>query len=157
MMGHTKVLRRTVPGYLVGELRKKPGRLSFLRVHVTVAEGRYLVSNPGDQNTGILQTTLKANALAPIAATRMTEDILPPEVFQKLTPEYVAPVMAYLCTEEVPDSASVFIVGGGKVQRVALFQNKGVTFDHVPSVDEVAAQWSTIDDLSSPEPAAFRL
>ena len=100
---------------------------------------------------------IKANALAPIAATRMTEDILPPEVFKKLTPEYVAPVMAYLCTEEVPDTASVFIVGGGKVQRVALFQNKGVTFDHVPTVDEVAEQWSTIDDLSAPEPAAFRL
>jgi NAD(P)-dependent dehydrogenase (short-subunit alcohol dehydrogenase family) len=100
---------------------------------------------------------IKANALAPIAATRMTEDILPPEVFNKLTPEYVAPVMAYLCTEEVPDTASVFIVGGGKVQRVALFQNKGVTFDHVPTVDEVAELWSTIDDLSSPEPAAFRL
>ena len=82
---------------------------------------------------------------------------LPPEVFVKLTPEYVAPVMAYLRTEEVSDSASVFIVGGGKVQRVALFQNKGVTFDQVPSVDEVAAQWSTIDDLSSPEPAVFRL
>ena len=100
---------------------------------------------------------IKANALAPIAATRMTEDILPPAVFEKLTPEYVAPVMAYLCTEEVPDTASVFIVGGGKVQRVALFQNKGVTFDHVPTVDEVAEQWSTIDDLSAPEPAAFRL
>lgn len=100
---------------------------------------------------------IKANALAPIAATRMTEDILPPAVFEKLTPEYVAPVMAYLCTEEVPDTASVFIVGGGKVQRVALFQNAGVTFDHVPSVDEVAAEWSTIDDLSAPEPAAFRL
>jgi len=100
---------------------------------------------------------IKANALAPIAATRMTEDILPPEVFKKLTPEYVAPVVAYLCSEEVPDSASVFIVGGGKVQRAALFQNAGVTFDHVPTVDEVAANWSTIDDLSSPEPAAFRL
>ena len=100
---------------------------------------------------------IKANALAPIAATRMTEDILPPEVFKKLTPEYVAPVVSYLCTEEVPDSGSIFIVGGGKVQRTALFQNKGVTFDHVPSVDEVAASWSTIDDLSSPEPAAFKL
>jgi len=100
---------------------------------------------------------IKANALAPIAATRMTEDILPPEVFKKLTPEYIAPVVAYLCTEEVPDTASIFIVGGGKVQRTALFQNKGVTFEHVPSVDEVAEQWSTIDDLSSPEPAAFRL
>lgn len=100
---------------------------------------------------------IKANAVAPIAATRMTEDILPPEVFKKLTPEYVAPVVAYLCTEEVPDTASVFIVGGGKVQRAALFQNDGVTFESVPSVDDVAAQWSTIDDLSSPKPAAFTL
>ncbi len=71
---------------------------------------------------------IKANAVAPIAATRMTQDILPPEVFEKLTPEYVAPVVAYMCTEEMPETASVFIVGGGKVQRVALFQNSGVTF-----------------------------
>ena len=57
---------------------------------------------------------IKSNAVAPIAATRMTQDILPPEVFEKLTPEYVAPVVAYLCTEELPETASVFIVGGGK-------------------------------------------
>ena len=100
---------------------------------------------------------IKANALAPIAATRMTEDILPPEVFKKLTPEYVAPVVAYLCTEEVPDTASVFIVGGGKVQRAALFQNEGVTFGEVPSVDDVAAHWSQIDDLSAAKPANFAL
>ena len=100
---------------------------------------------------------IKANALAPIAATRMTEDILPPEVFKKLTPEYVAPVVSYLCTEEVPDTASVFIVGGGKVQRAALFQNEGVTFGEVPSVDDVAAHWSQIDDLSAAKPANFAL
>jgi NAD(P)-dependent dehydrogenase (short-subunit alcohol dehydrogenase family) len=100
---------------------------------------------------------IKANAVAPIAATRMTEDILPPEVFAKLTPEYVAPVVGYLCSEEVPDSASVFIVGGGKVQRAAMFQNEGVTFDQVPSFDEVAAQWSTIDDMSAAKPASFKL
>lgn len=100
---------------------------------------------------------IKANAVAPIAATRMTEDILPPEVFKKLTPEYVAPVVAYMCSEEIPDTASVFIVGGGKVQRAALFQNEGVTFEHVPSYDEVAAQWSTIDDMSAAKPASFKL
>ena len=87
----------------------------------------------------------------------MTEDILPPEVFKKLTPEYVAPVVAYLCTEEVPDSASVFIVGGGKVQRAALFQNDGVVFDQVPTVDDVAANWAQIDDLSAPKPASLKL
>lgn len=100
---------------------------------------------------------IKTNAVAPIAATRMTEDILPPEVFAKLTPEYVAPVVAYLCSEEVPDTASVFIVGGGKVQRAALFQNEGVTFSEVPSVDEVAAKWNEIDDLSAAKQASFSL
>lgn len=100
---------------------------------------------------------IKPNAVAPIAATRMTEDIMPPEILAKLTPEYVAPVVAYLCTEEVPDTAAVFIVGGGKVQRTALFQNKGVTFEKVPTVDDIAANWSQIDDLSAAEPAAFKL
>jgi len=100
---------------------------------------------------------IKANAVAPIAATRMTQDILPPEVFEKLTPEYVAPVVAYLCSEEVPDTASVFIVGGGKVQRAALFQNEGVTFSNVPSVDDVAAKWNEIDDLSAAKQANFSL
>ncbi|MGV0634548.1 SDR family oxidoreductase [Mycolicibacillus trivialis] len=100
---------------------------------------------------------IKTNAIAPIAATRMTQDILPPEVFEKLTPEFVAPVVAYLCTEEVPDTASVFIVGGGKVQRVALFQNEGTTFTDPPTVDDVAAAWETITDLSEPQRAAFSL
>jgi NAD(P)-dependent dehydrogenase (short-subunit alcohol dehydrogenase family) len=100
---------------------------------------------------------IKANALAPIAATRMTEDILPPEVFKKLTPEYVAPVVAYLCTEELPETASVFIVGGGKVQRAALFQNDGVTFTDVPSVEDVAAKWGEITDLSAAQRANFSL
>jgi NAD(P)-dependent dehydrogenase (short-subunit alcohol dehydrogenase family) len=101
--------------------------------------------------------SIKANALAPLAATRMTEDILPPEVLQNLTPEFVAPVVAYLCTEEVPDTGSVFIVGGGKVQRTALFQNEGVTFKTPPSVDEVAAHWTQIDDLSAAKQAIFSL
>ncbi|MGE2736294.1 SDR family oxidoreductase [Mycolicibacterium vaccae] len=100
---------------------------------------------------------IKANAVAPIAATRMTQDILPPEVFEKLTPEYVAPIVGYLCTEELPETASVFIVGGGKVQRVALFQNEGVTFTEVPSVDDVAAKWGEIADLSAAERATFSL
>jgi NAD(P)-dependent dehydrogenase (short-subunit alcohol dehydrogenase family) len=100
---------------------------------------------------------IKTNALAPIAATRMTEDILPPEVLQNLTPEFVAPVVSYLCTEEVPDTGSIFIVGGGKVQRAALFQNEGVTFKSPPSVDDVAAHWTEIDDLSAARQADFSI
>jgi NAD(P)-dependent dehydrogenase (short-subunit alcohol dehydrogenase family) len=98
---------------------------------------------------------IKANAIAPVAATRMTEDILPKEVLEKLKPEFVAPVVAYLCTEEAQDTGSVFIVGGGRVQRTALFENKGANFENPPSVDEVAAHWSKISDLSGAQQASF--
>jgi NAD(P)-dependent dehydrogenase (short-subunit alcohol dehydrogenase family) len=100
---------------------------------------------------------IKANAVAPLAATRMTEDLMPPDVLDKLRPEFVAPVVAYLCTEEVTDTASVFIVGGGSVQRVALFQNDGAKFESPPSVDEVASHWTEITDLSDVRPAGFKL
>jgi NAD(P)-dependent dehydrogenase (short-subunit alcohol dehydrogenase family) len=100
---------------------------------------------------------IKTNAVAPIAATRMTEDILPPEVLKNLTPDFVAPVVAYLCSEEVPDTDSIFIVGGGKVQRTALFQNEGVTFKTPPSVDEIASHWAEIDDLSAAKQANFSI
>jgi hypothetical protein len=65
--------------------------------------------------------------------------------------------VAYLCTEELPDTDSIFIVGGGKVQRTALFQNDGVTFSSVPSVDDVAAKWGEITDLSAAQSASFKL
>lgn len=100
---------------------------------------------------------IHSNAVAPIAATRMTEDIMPKEVLDKLTPEFVAPVVAYLCTEENPDNGSVFVVGGGKVQRVALFQNDGVNFDKPPTVEDVADQWGQITDLSAAQKAGFKL
>ena len=71
MMGHSKVLRRTVRGYLVEDVRKKPGKLNFLRVRVAVEAGRYLASTSGDQNTGILKTMLCCNALALLPADRI--------------------------------------------------------------------------------------
>lgn len=71
MMGHTCVLRRTVRGYLVDEvLHKKPGKLNFLRVRVSLEGGRYLATTSGDQNTGILKTMLRCNALALLPADR---------------------------------------------------------------------------------------
>lgn len=68
MMGHDKAFRRTVRGILKEAARKKPGKVNFLRVHVTVEEGRYVASTSGDQNTGILKTMLRCNALAILPA-----------------------------------------------------------------------------------------
>lgn len=100
---------------------------------------------------------INANAIAPIAATRMTQDVLPTDVLERLKPELVAPLVAFLCTDECLDSASVFVVGGGAAQRVAVFENVGVTFDGSPSVDDIAAQWPQLTDLSDVKLASFNV
>ncbi len=91
------------------------------------------------------------NAVAPMAATRMTADVAPTELLDKLPPAQVAPVVGYLMSEQCTDTASVYVVGGGNIQRVALFQNTGVSFSEPPSVDELTARWSEISDLSNVE------
>lgn len=92
---------------------------------------------------------ITANAVAPLAATRMTADIAPQEMLDKLNPAHVAAAVGYLLSEENQDSGSVFVVGGGLVQRVAQFQNDGVTFGQPPSLDEISNRWREISDMSS--------
>jgi NAD(P)-dependent dehydrogenase (short-subunit alcohol dehydrogenase family) len=92
---------------------------------------------------------ITANAVAPLAATRMTADIAPQEVLDKLDPELVAPAVGYLMSEQNHDTGSVFVVGGGLVQRVALFQNDGVTFDGPPTLDGITARWAEISDMTA--------
>ncbi|MEE6176119.1 SDR family oxidoreductase [Mycobacterium sp. 050134] len=92
---------------------------------------------------------ITANAVAPLAATRMTADIAPQEVLDKLDPRLVAPAVGYLVSEENHDTGSVFVVGGGLVQRVAQFQNDGVTFASPPDLSEISARWREISDMSA--------
>lgn len=70
MMGHRAPLRRTVRGVLKDAVSKKAGKLNFLRVRVEVVDGRYVAGTSGDQNTGILKTMLRCNALALLPADR---------------------------------------------------------------------------------------
>ncbi|WP_067824707.1 SDR family NAD(P)-dependent oxidoreductase [Nocardia inohanensis] len=95
---------------------------------------------------------ITVNAVAPMAATRMTADIAPADLLQKLPPAHVAPVVGYLVSEECEDTGLVLIVGGGTVQRVQLFAGKPVLFPEVPTVEEVRENWSRITDMSDAQP-----
>ncbi|MGW4246712.1 SDR family oxidoreductase [Nocardia sp. NPDC004722] len=95
---------------------------------------------------------IKVNAVAPIAATRMTEDLMSAEMLAKLGPAQVAPIVGYLVSEENEDSGTVLVVGGGSVQRVQLFANKPVLFSEVPTLDQVRENWSRITDMSDAQP-----
>jgi hypothetical protein len=71
------------------------------------------------------QSNIKSNVIAPIAKSRMTETIMPPNVLEKLLPEYVSPLVAYLCSEGLEESAQVYAVGGGYVSRGRWWRGKG--------------------------------
>jgi molybdopterin molybdotransferase len=64
MMGHRRVIKPYVPATLRGEVRKKPGKVHFLRVRIEVENGIRWATSAGDQSTGILKTMLGANGIA---------------------------------------------------------------------------------------------
>ena len=71
MMGHRRVLKPLVPAILQEEVRKKRGKIKFLRVRLESANGKLLAYSAGDQNTGILKTMLMADGLAVLPAERV--------------------------------------------------------------------------------------
>ncbi|MBJ6725285.1 molybdopterin molybdotransferase MoeA [Geomesophilobacter sediminis] len=64
MMGHPKVIRPFVKGVLAEDVRKKQGKLNFIRVRIEKEDGRYLAYSAGDQHTGVLSTIVRSDALA---------------------------------------------------------------------------------------------
>jgi NAD(P)-dependent dehydrogenase (short-subunit alcohol dehydrogenase family) len=67
---------------------------------------------------------IKANVLAPIARTRMTEELLG-ELAPKLDPRLAAPVAAWLVHEDCPVSGEIYSVGGGRVARFFIGLTEG--------------------------------
>ncbi|MFL6252462.1 MAG: hypothetical protein ACJ75N_18420 [Actinomycetes bacterium] len=86
--------------------------------------------------------TIKANVLAPIARTRMTEELLGP-LAPKLDPGLVAPVAAWLVSEECPVTGEIYSAGGGRVARFFIgltegYANPALTLEDVRDhVDEI--------------------
>ncbi len=87
---------------------------------------------------------INANVIAPVAASRMTEDIMPPQLLEVLEPENVSPLVGYLASETCTDTGRIFSVGGGYMARVAIVEGEGVGFKETPSVDDVAGRWAEI-------------
>jgi len=93
---------------------------------------------------------IKANVIAPVAASRLTEDVMPPAVLERLKPELVSPVVAYLVSEECQVSGNIFTAGGGYVGRAAIVESKGQIFPHI-SIEDVRDNLAKITDMSGAE------
>lgn len=62
------------------------------------------------------KSNIKANVIAPIARTRMTEELLGP-LAEKLDPSAVSPIVAWLCHEDCPVTGEIYSASGGRVAR----------------------------------------
>ncbi|HVP04220.1 MAG TPA: SDR family oxidoreductase [Dehalococcoidia bacterium] len=93
---------------------------------------------------------IKANVIAPVAASRLTEDVMPPAVLEKLKPEYVSPMVCYLCSEECQVSGNIFTAGGGYYGRAAIVEGKGAIL-HEASIEDIRDNFAKISDMSGAE------
>ena len=89
---------------------------------------------------------IRVNTLAPTAATRMTEDLIPPEALALLAPETITPGVLYLVSEDAP-SRVILGAGAGSFARTRVFETRGVTLqDEENTPETIAARFDEISD-----------
>ncbi len=86
------------------------------------------------------------NTIAPIAGSRMTETVLPPELIAALKPEFVSPLVARLCHESSEETGGLFEVGGGFMGKLRWERSTGKTFrlGRAITTESVDAAWKDI-------------
>jgi NAD(P)-dependent dehydrogenase (short-subunit alcohol dehydrogenase family)/acyl dehydratase/putative sterol carrier protein len=93
---------------------------------------------------------IKVNAIAPMATTRLTDDILPADLQEKLKPEFVAPLVLYLCSEQCPVTGSIYNAGMGYYSRAAIMTGSGTVIGdgkQVPTPEQVSKNIKKIVSL----------
>ncbi|MCA6334410.1 MAG: SDR family NAD(P)-dependent oxidoreductase [Phenylobacterium sp.] len=92
------------------------------------------------------KNNIHVNAISPVAATRMTENLMPAEVLEKLKPEYVTPAVVYLVSEEAPTGV-ILTAGAGAFAQARIYETEGVYLGEGGlSVEEVRDNFARITD-----------
>ncbi len=93
---------------------------------------------------------IRVNTIVPIAATRMTEALFPPELLELFRPELVSPAVAFLAHEKAP-TGEILCAGGGHFARAQMVESEGVTLGGGASAETIAARWPEIADMRGAE------
>jgi len=103
---------------------------------------------------GLMQTlsiegaknNIRVNCLAPTAATRMTEDLMPAEVLEALKPEGVVPAMLVLAAENAPTRA-ILCAGAGSFEAAHITLTQGAHIGIAPDApEELVARMAEVTD-----------
>src|SRR3984957_859197 len=131
---------------------------------VVTTSGTGLYGNFGQTNYGAAKLSLvgfmnslklegakdniKVNAICPVAATRMTENLIPPGVLQMLKPEFLSPAVAFLASDEAP-TGIIMTAAAGVFAAAQLVETDGVNLGHKATADDVADNFAKIADFST--------
>src|SRR5215471_17895704 len=90
---------------------------------------------------------IKVNAICPVAGTRMTENIMPPNLIAMLKPEYVTPAVVFLASEEAPTGV-VISAGAGAFSSAQIVESPGINLGHGATAETVSENWAKIADFT---------
>lgn len=94
---------------------------------------------------------IQVNTIAPIAGSRLTETVLPKDLTDALKPEFVSPLVAWLCHEDCEETGGLFEVGGGYFGKLRWQRAAGQMFrlGRALSPEDVQKTWPVITDFST--------
>ncbi|MBW2599800.1 MAG: SDR family oxidoreductase [Deltaproteobacteria bacterium] len=97
---------------------------------------------------------IKTNVIIPVAASRLTEDVLPPDLFAKLKPDFITPLVLYMCSEQCEDSGAMINAALGYYSRSAIMTGPGAILsdgEKIPTPEEIMENWDKIMNLENPK------
>ncbi len=97
------------------------------------------------------KNNIHTNTIAPVAATRMTEDLIPEAAQEKLGPELVTPAAIFLVSQDAPNGV-ILQAQGGQYSMACIVENEGVNLGVDADADDVAASYERIADLTGAKP-----
>ncbi|HEX3431305.1 MAG TPA: SDR family NAD(P)-dependent oxidoreductase [Rhizomicrobium sp.] len=95
-----------------------------------------------------MKDNVRVNAICPVAATRMTENLMPPQMLEQLKPDYVTPGVVFLASEDAPTGA-ILTAGAGVFSAAEMIETVGVNLGHEATADSIAENWPRISDFST--------
>ena len=97
------------------------------------------------------KNNIHTNTIAPIAATRMTESLIPEAVHSKLAPESVTPAALFLVSEEAPNGV-IMQAEGGRFSVASIVENTGAQLGVDATPEDIASNYDMISDLQGARP-----
>jgi NAD(P)-dependent dehydrogenase (short-subunit alcohol dehydrogenase family) len=94
------------------------------------------------------KTNIRVNIISPTAATRMTEELLPPQALQLMKPNAITPAVEYLLSEDAP-TRTIMGAGAGSFAVIKILESEGINLPESEwTPDAVAARFAEISDMS---------